>query len=394
MELQNNFDFLSFITFFSLKKLVNSSFLATFALVNELDRHIEILLLSNECVIVPDFGGFMAHQVDARYDGRDNMFLPPLRTIGFNPQLKMNDSLLAQSYVEAYDISYPDALHRISEEVAEIRQHLENAGKYELNNIGTIFLNENGNYTFEPCEAGILTPELYGLGGLTMLPLNQLQPETNVDIEAEVEGEKTAAPVAHTQDNGQKADIKALTPSVFDEDENTDEAKSAEFIQIKKSVLRNIVAACIAIIAFFALSTPLNKTNVQMGKVDTNLLTRLMPKDLVKTESKPSLDADNTSSLNTKKISLNESNEDKTEITSAKPYYSIVLASRVTKRNAASYVERLQAQGLKDVKVIITATNVKVVYGSYDTEAQAYSALNRLHNNEIFSDGWITKVKE
>ena len=375
--------------------MVNSSFLATFALVNELDRHIEILLLSNDCVIVPDFGGFMAHQVDARYDGRDNMFLPPLRTIGFNPQLKMNDSLLAQSYVEAYDISYPDALHRISEEVAEIRQHLENAGKYELNNIGTIFLNENGNYTFEPCEAGILTPELYGLGGFTMLPLSQTQPEAS--IEATSSNESVAEFAIHTQDSEQTAEIKALNPSVFDEDENEEEEKGAEFVQIKKSVLRNVAAACIAIIAFFALSTPLNKTSVQMGKVDTNLLTRLMPKDLVKTESKPTaLTSDNISSLNTKKISLNEeaNDEDKKEITSVKPYYGIVLASRVTKRNAASYVERLQSQGLKDAKVIITATNVKVVYGSYDTEAQAYSALNRLHNNEIFSDGWITKVKE
>lgn len=42
--------------------------------VNRLERHIEILLLSNDCVIVPGFGGFMAHHVDARYDGRDSMF--------------------------------------------------------------------------------------------------------------------------------------------------------------------------------------------------------------------------------------------------------------------------------------------------------------------------------
>lgn len=51
--------------------------------------------------------------------------MPPLRTIGFNPQLTMNDSLLALSYVEAYDISYPDALSRISEDVREIRAELD-----------------------------------------------------------------------------------------------------------------------------------------------------------------------------------------------------------------------------------------------------------------------------
>lgn len=94
----------------------------------EINRHIEILLLSNDCVIVPGFGGFMAHHVDARYDGTDNMFLPPLRTVGFNPQLTMNDSLLVLSYVETYDMSYPEALRRIEDEVAEIRQTLENEG--------------------------------------------------------------------------------------------------------------------------------------------------------------------------------------------------------------------------------------------------------------------------
>lgn len=59
---------------FFLKIIGQFHFFTNFAVVNELERHIEILLLSNDCVIVPDFGGFMAHHVDARYDGRDNMF--------------------------------------------------------------------------------------------------------------------------------------------------------------------------------------------------------------------------------------------------------------------------------------------------------------------------------
>ena len=47
----------------------------------------------------------MAHHIEARYDEADGTFLPPLRTLGFNPQLTMNDSLLVQSYIEAYDRS-------------------------------------------------------------------------------------------------------------------------------------------------------------------------------------------------------------------------------------------------------------------------------------------------
>ena len=148
--------------------------------VNVLERHIEILLLSNDCVIVPGLGGFMAHHVDARYDETDGTFLPPLRTLGFNPRLTMNDSLLVQSYIEAYDISYPEALRRIEAEVAEIRQHLESKREYELNDIGILRLNQEGNLEFEPCEAGILTPYLYGLSSFEMSPLVV---ETKVPVE-------------------------------------------------------------------------------------------------------------------------------------------------------------------------------------------------------------------
>ena len=141
---------------------------SNFAPVIELERHIEILLLDNDCVIVPGLGGFMAHHVEARYEEDEQAFLPPLRTLGFNPQLKINDSLLAQSYIEAYDISYPEALQRIEDEVNELTQILQNEGRYELNNIGIIELNEDGNYVFTPCEAGILTPSLYGLNSFEM----------------------------------------------------------------------------------------------------------------------------------------------------------------------------------------------------------------------------------
>lgn len=93
------------------------------------------------------------------------------------------------------------------------------------------------------------------------------------------------------------------------------------------------------------------------------------------------------------KNEINDS-EEKQEIKNTSPYYSIVLASRVTKRNAAEYVERLQAKGIKEARVLITPNNVKVIYGNYPSENAAYSALNRLHGNETFSDSWITQVNE
>ncbi len=40
----------------------------------------------------------------------------------------MNDSLLVQSYVDAYDLSYPEALRQIETEVDEIYQRLDEEG--------------------------------------------------------------------------------------------------------------------------------------------------------------------------------------------------------------------------------------------------------------------------
>ena len=368
----------------------------------ELERHIEILLLSNDCVIVPGFGGFMAHHVDGRYDGRDNMFLPPLRTIGFNPQLQLNDSLLALSYVETYDISYPDALDRIADEVAEIKQTLENTGKFELHDIGAIVVNEDGNYIFEPCEAGILTPELYGLGGYDMLPLAQITNatanETVADGAAIVEmpNQQKEKPIQKRDTSNVAANegtIAQGSNSVFESNEE-EEVSSTEFISIKKSWLRNLTAACIALIAFFTLSTPLGNPKVQKSQIDTGMLTRIMPKEMTNTNPAHELVLSNNMTEETPSKSERKVAQDNEVTASPTTYYSIVLASRVTKRNAATYVDYLQEKGFKDARVLITDTNVKVIYGTYVSESEAYTALNRLHGYDAFNDGWITKVKE
>ena len=110
--------------------------------MNELIKHIEILLLNHDCVIIPGFGGFTTQHVDSCYDESDQTFFPPKRTIGFNSQLKMNDSLLAQSYIEAFDLSYPDAVNRIENEVEMLWQHINDNNVLEMGTIGTFTKND------------------------------------------------------------------------------------------------------------------------------------------------------------------------------------------------------------------------------------------------------------
>ena len=112
----------------------------------ELAQHIETLLLENDCVIVPGFGGFVAHYSPATRVKEENIFLPPTRTIGFNPQLKLNDGVLVQSYMSAYDTSFADASRIVEKEVNEFIGLLHEEGKAHLDNIGEIQSNIYGNY--------------------------------------------------------------------------------------------------------------------------------------------------------------------------------------------------------------------------------------------------------
>lgn len=379
----------------------------------QLDRHIEILLLENDCVIVPDFGGFMAHHVDARYDETDGSFIPPLRTIGFNPQLTMNDSLLAQSYVEAYDISYPEAVARIDEEVRELRQHLDNEGSYELNDIGTLKRDEEGHIVFEPCEAGLLTPSLYGLGNFEMKPLAELRAEQEAEQAATVIPMDTTAN-GTTPSNDRHASVaegsaeKGLAAATTDEE-------PPKTISIRVSLLRNIAAACVAVIAFFLLSIPLGPQQGQQtlrSKIDTGYLTRLFPQESVQpayrvavTNARPA--AQPSTATHAQSGTVNHSaapsgtpssaSTPEAQGNSAARPFAIVMASRVTKANAAAYVAKLNRKGYAHARVLaVPGEYTKVVYGHYASQEAAGKALRELSaGSEDFRNGcWIMKTKE
>ena len=156
----------------------------------ELAQHIETLLLENDCVIVPGFGGFVAHYSPATRVKEENIFLPPTRTIGFNPQLKLNDGVLVQSYMSAYDTSFADASRIVEKEVNEFIGLLHEEGKAHLDNIGEIHYNIYGNYEFVPYDYKITTPSLYGLDSFEIHELSALQQKEKVLVPTYQEKEK------------------------------------------------------------------------------------------------------------------------------------------------------------------------------------------------------------
>lgn len=362
----------------------------TFANVNQLERHIEILLLSNDCVMVPGLGGFMTHHVCSSYSEKDHQLIPPLRTLGFNPKLKANDNLLAQSYVEAFDISYPEAMQRIEDEVGELRERLNNDGKYILDDIGTLTLNDEGNIEFVPVKAGLLTPELYALDAVSVKMLSEL---------ALPKAQKTA----DEKKEADKAKVIDINEACNKEAESTATDDSNDSIKIKVSVIRNIAAVAIAIIGFFLFTSPLanGDYNQKMSNINTDMLYQIMPKAIVtngiadanpvnntSTQTpQPSTPNPQTSTLNPKPSTLNPQ-------PSTINTYSLVMASHFSKANGEAFLEAIHKEGFTAARIVEVGNNRKILYGEYDSEAAAYEELNKLHANKFFKQAWVTKVND
>ena len=376
--------------------MVFSDKCSNFAVVIEIERHIEILLLDNDCVIVPGLGGFTAHHEEARFDESDDVFLPPLRTLGFNQQLKINDSLLVQSYIEAYDISYPEALRRIEGEVEELRQRLANDGYYEMTDIGVLEMNEDGNIIFTPCEAGILTPGLYGLSSFEMQPLM---------------AEESTASASSTQVQKPNVEPTPITTTVFDQvrqkeetsandaGQDTDNDEDAEkTICIKVSWLRNAgIAAAAAVLLFFVIF-PISHSglkNVNIGDFNgTSFFSKLMPKD--SQMNNINISEIKASAKDSSRQSVKDIVKDSIKVIEPKvksDTFCIVLASCIPQKNAERYVEQLHKKGFDKAYAMVNKKMVRVIYGNYTSETDAYNDLQKIRSNDEFEQAWILKKK-
>lgn len=371
----------------------------------QIGRHIEILLLSNDCVIVPGLGGFVTHKINARYDEDDCIFLPPIRTLGFNPQLQINDSLLVISYVEAFDISYPEALRMIEAEVEELKQRLATEGNYEMNGIGNLYLNKEGVVVFEPCEAGVLTPDLYALSSFDFA---RLPIETTPVIAKETAINTEAAEPATTSTMESSA-TESETNDISSDSDDDD-----KYIHISATWLKAAVTAAAALLIAIILISPNEAVNgcySQMSTWSTKLIQKLMPKDTntetlrIQPQIKPipvqkakkEASAIKAETANKEIEAANKGIEAANKgIETAKVMpdcYTIVLASSITEKNANSYIQTLKNKGYNDAEVYDNGHIIRVVYGSFTSEQGAQDSLRKLRDSEDFKEAWVLNIK-
>ena len=366
-----------------------------------LARHIEVLLLTNDCVIVPGLGGFLAQHVSARRVEEENIFLPPSRTIGFNAHLSMNDGLLVQSYMETYDDSFPEATKRVEEEVNELIEVLRKEGEYELNGIGTLSMNIDGVYSFSPNQAGALSPYLYGFSSFEMKALSDV---------AETE-ESAQRRIAVAQPAEKKHESKAAHQSVFTivkPEAGSDDKNKSININLKLSWIRNTVAVAAAILLFFLVpdkveNTYLNKAyyaSNNQGKLfdaikDKSLATAIisLEQPMETVNAAPAIKATPKQEVAANQNAGTTATAVPAEAAtiSSDEKYCVVVASAVPRTSALKFVEELKSEGFKKTHLYESNNIIRVVYGSYSSKEEALNELKKLRENKFFTDSWVLK---
>lgn len=329
----------------------------------ELSRHIESLMLNHDCVIVPGLGGFITQYMHARYIAEEGLFLPPYRSVGFNQQLTFNDGLLVQSYMQAYDTSYPETVRLIDNAVKQLRNTITEEGKYELHGIGTLTQGVNGVYDFAPCEAGVLSPELYGLDSLPLATRTECLQQTADDDDLQSAKQHSKKPVKRSQ--------KDYT------------------IRISREIVNYAAAAVVAIAFYLLWATPM-LTTTQTERQTASVLGQCLFGHTQATAVAPTpVPTAVPVAATTVHAPASPTAKDAEAAMPTAPCYTIVLASAITRNNADKFVEALHANGLAQAFVHQKGRMTRVLYGHYDTEEAARQAARTLRDQADFDDAWV-----
>lgn len=343
--------------------------------------HIERILLVNDCVIIPDFGGFILRRHTAVHNPRECAFLPARKEIVFNPTLTYNDGLLAESYMEMYGMDFNEAQQAIRHDVSALLTTLDEAGELKLSTLGTLRRNDDGALLYDPADE----TSIYGIGsyGLPIFYIAPLVPEPSVAAPPAID---TPAPMpAHSQTPGV---MKAHLPPVA--------------LRIVGQTAAVAAAACAF---YFAISTPVkdvDQSAYTAGFVPSELLHDLAEKESgIPPQPKSGAEGGAVSAEVTKPEHTPKTAESsRAEAAQSIPveaaqdrYYYVVIGSFDNRNNARRFIaETNAASTCRHLGIVESDGKVRVYAEKSNDRRQAQAYLHRLRENRTFPSSWLMAV--
>jgi cell division septation protein DedD len=345
--------------------------------MQKVDKHISELLYEHDCVIVPDFGGFVSNYNSAAIHPVQHTFTPPSKKIVFNVNLNNNDGLLANRIVIAENTNYPEAIRYISRFVEYTNAELKKGTKVKIDEVGTLFLDVERNIQFEPSSTNYL---LQSFG----LPSFQSPAIKRDNIGKRIEKEfKDRGPVAQER---KKLNVKRMvtlaivTPLVF----------GLIWIPLKTDLLKNVNYSDLNPFAH-------SKSGVTIPAVKAPK-TASLPKQGKAVAAYPVKKVDTTASVTENNAQPNEVESVKPDSTLVKNEknatldfkFHVVAGCFSIESNAINFVASLQQQNIEAAIIGKNNKNLFVVScGNYATFKEANQHISALRKQ--LPDLWLYK---
>jgi hypothetical protein len=135
--------------------------------MTKIDKHIEELLYNHDCVIVPDFGGFITSKKPAYFNPFTSVFFPATKKILFNKHLVFNDGLLMAKLAEKRVLSMEESQQLLMEFKDDCFLKLNKEGRVEIEKVGVLFFDKEKNIQFQQASTNFLK-DSFGLSVVTM----------------------------------------------------------------------------------------------------------------------------------------------------------------------------------------------------------------------------------
>lgn len=168
-----------------------------------LESHLRTLLYDHDCVIIPEFGGFLTRYRPAHIHALQQTLVPPSKVLTFNRRLVSNDGLIAQEIMRREGVSFDQAMAHIQHRVAEMEMALASTQRVVLEGIGTFHADAAGTLQFTPEAGQNFLKDAFGLASLALDSPAAMASEPEV-VETEVSAEPEAEP---------ETPVIVLTPS-------------------------------------------------------------------------------------------------------------------------------------------------------------------------------------
>lgn len=130
-------------------------------------QHIQYLLRTHSCVIMPRLGALIATERGAAIDEQRGIIRAPMREICFNAAVINNDGLLATSIARKEQISYEAACSKMDNAIEAIKHQLFAEKEVQLGRIGILRLSSDGRIIFNPSRTAEQQSLALGLNSIT-----------------------------------------------------------------------------------------------------------------------------------------------------------------------------------------------------------------------------------